>query len=109
MRCGARARPDGGLSFRRKRKFMRPQSALVLAIASAAVTAGGTATASVIDSRSPSRARHMSIDVVMTTADVVSNKPSVFKLQHSDITDATGYSDVTGFAGGTDWTIPSAD
>ena len=90
---------------------MRPQPRLALAIASASVTNGNTATATAIDT-SPAggpRARHMSLDLVLTTADVVSNKPSVLKLQHSDTTDASNYSDITGFVGGTDFTIPSAD
>jgi hypothetical protein len=46
---------------------------------------------------------------VLTTADVVSNKPSVLKLQHSDTTDATNFSDISGAVGGTDFTIPNAD
>jgi hypothetical protein len=90
---------------------MRPQSRLALAIASASVTNGATATATAIDcvSASGGRAKHLSLDLVLTTADVVSNKPSVLKLQHSDTTDATNYSDISGTVGGTDWTIPNAD
>lgn len=90
---------------------MRPQPRLALAIASASVTNGATATATAIDTVSVSggRAKHMTLDIVATTADVVSNKPSVLKLQHSDTTDATNYSDITGFVGGTDFTIPNAD
>jgi hypothetical protein len=90
---------------------MRPQPRLALAIASASVTAAATATATAIDTVSASggRARHMTLDLVLTTANVVSNKPTVLKLQHSDITDATGYSDISGFVGGTDFTIPNAD
>jgi hypothetical protein len=91
---------------------MRPQSRLALAIASASVTNGATATATAIDTSPPGsvgKAKHMTVDLALTTADVVSNKPSVLKLQHSDITDATGYSDISGFVGGTDFTIPNAD
>jgi hypothetical protein len=90
---------------------MRPQPRLALAIASASVTNGGTATATNIDT-SPAggpRARHLSLDIVATTADVVSNKPSVLKLQHSDTTDATNFSDISGTVGGTDFTVPNAD
>lgn len=90
---------------------MRPQPRLALAIASASVTAAGTATATAVDT-SPAggpRARHLTLDIVCTTANVVSNKPTVLKLQHSDITDATGYSDISGTVGGTDFTIPNAD
>ena len=90
---------------------MRPQSRLALAIASASVTNGATATATAIDTSPPGgpRARHMTLDIVLTTADVVSNKPSVLKLQHSDTTDATNYSDISGTVGGTDFTVPNAD
>lgn len=90
---------------------MRPQPRLALAIASAAPTNGETATATAIDT-SPAggpRARHMTLDIIATTANVVSNKPGTLKLQHSDITDATGYTDISGFVGGTDFTIPNAD
>lgn len=90
---------------------MRPQPRLALAIASASVTAAATATATAIDTVSASggRAKHLTIDIVATTANVVSNKPQTLKLQHSDITDATGYSDISGTVGGTDFTIPNAD
>lgn len=90
---------------------MRPQSRLALAIASASVTNGATATATVIDTVSASggRAKHLSLDIVATTADVVSNKPQTLKLQHSDTTDATNFSDISGFIGGTDFTVPNAD
>lgn len=44
-------------------------------------------------------------NVDATSPDVVSNKPSVLKLSHSDITDATGFSDISGFVGGTDFTV----
>lgn len=90
---------------------MRPSSRLALAIASASITNGGTATALNIDTSPPGgpRSRHLSLDIVMTTADVVSNKPSVLKLQHSDTTDATNYSDISGTVAGTDYTLPNAD
>lgn len=90
---------------------MKPASRVALAIASASVTNGATATATAIDTSPPgkARARFLSIDIIATTADVVSNKPGTLKLQHSDITDATGYSDISGTVGGTDFTIPNAD
>jgi len=50
----------------------------------------------------------LTIDVIATTADVVSNKPSVLKLQEADDTNATSFADITGFRGGTDFTIPNA-
>lgn len=90
---------------------MRPFSRLALAIASASVTNGATATATPIDTSPPGgpRARHLSLDLALTTADVVSNKPSVLKLQHSDDTVASNFADISGFVGGTDFTIPNAD
>jgi len=89
---------------------MNPASRLALAIASASVTNGATATATVIDTGPGGvRAAFVSIDVVMSAADVVSNKPSVLKLQHSDTTNATDFVDISGFVGGTDFTIPNAD
>lgn len=83
---------------------------LAVAIASASVTAAATATAVAVDTGAAGyRARRVSIALMMTTADVVSNKPQTLKIQHSDTTDATNYSDISGFVGGTDFTIPNAD
>lgn len=48
------------------------------------------------------------IDVIATTADVVSNKPTVLKLQEADDTNATSFTDITGAIGGTSFTIPNA-
>jgi hypothetical protein len=39
----------------------------------------------------------------------VSNKPGTLRLTHSDTTNATDFSAITGFVGGTDFTIPNAD
>ncbi len=77
---------------------MKPASALKLAIASASVTNGATATASIIDTAPPGlpRAKFLSLDIVATTADVVSNKPQTLKLQHSNTTDVTNFADITG-------------
>jgi hypothetical protein len=44
------------------------------------------------------------IDIIATTADVVSNKPTVCKLQEADDTNATSFADITAFA--TPATIP---
>lgn len=90
---------------------MRPNSRLALAIASASVTNGATATATVIDT-SPAggpRARHLTIDIVATTADAASNKPGTLKLQECDTTVVSSFADISGTVGGTDFTIPSAD
>lgn len=48
----------------------------------------------------------LTLDVVATTADVVSNSPSVLKLQEGDTT--SSFSDIVGARGGTDFTIPNA-
>lgn len=89
---------------------MKPSSRVAVAIASASLTNGATNTAANIDTAPVTgRARFLSIDVVAATADVVSNKPSVLKLQQSATTDASNYADISGFVGGTDFTIPAAD
>lgn len=55
------------------------------------------------------------IDIIAATADVVSNKPTVLKLQEADTTDATNLVDVVGTRGGTqlstsvDFVIPNAN
>ncbi len=48
------------------------------------------------------------IDVLLPTADVVSNKPATLKLSESDDTNSSNFADVTGFVGGTSpFTIPN--
>jgi len=55
------------------------------------------------------------IDIIAATADVVSNKPTVLKLQEADTTDASNLVDVVGTRGGTqvstsiDFVIPNAN
>jgi hypothetical protein len=73
-------------------------------------TNGATATG-IIDRLLPSggMANWMTIDVVMSTADVVSNKPTVLKLQESETTDATSFVNIAGMIGGADFTIPNAN
>lgn len=68
----------------------------------AGVTNGNTATG-VIDRLGYD---YVSIDVLMTTSNNTTNKPSVLKLSESD--DAITYADVSGFVGGTDFTVPAA-
>lgn len=77
---------------------MKPASRLELAIASASVTNGATATASIFDTAPPGkpRSKFVSIDLVATTADVVSNKPQTLKVQHSNTTDVTNFADISG-------------
>lgn len=60
-------------------------------------TAGATATG-MIDRKGYN---FCSITLREATADVVSNKPTVLKISESDITDATGFSDILKFTGGT--------
>ncbi|MBR1246145.1 hypothetical protein JQ609_04275 [Bradyrhizobium sp. AUGA SZCCT0169] len=73
-------------------------------------TAGATASG-IIDTFLPNcgPARWCTIDVIATTADVVSNKPTVLKLQEGETTDATSMVNIAGFVGGTDFTIPNAN
>jgi hypothetical protein len=55
---------------------------------------------------------HLSLDLVMGTADVVSNSPSVLKFTEGDTTVLTNASAVTELTGGTatgNFTIPAAD
>ena len=51
---------------------------------------------------------YLRANVEASQADVVSNKPSVLKLQHSDTTDASNFADISGFIGGTDFTVAAA-
>jgi hypothetical protein len=77
----------------------------VVAITPISVTNGGTATGESIDTRG---FNYCHIHVVASTANVVSNKPTVLKVQESATTDATNYADVTGLVGGTDFTVANA-
>lgn len=51
---------------------------------------------------------YVSIDVLLPTADVVSNKPTVLKISESDDTVVTNFANVSGFVGGTDFALPNA-
>jgi uncharacterized protein (DUF1778 family) len=51
---------------------------------------------------------YVRISVLLPTADVVSNKPTVLKISESDDTVVTNFANVSGFVGGTDFTIPNA-
>lgn len=84
---------------------MLPQPKIVTAITPVSVTNGATATGGNIDTLGY---RHCAIAIVATTADVVSNKPSVLKLQESATTDTTNYADISGAVGGTDFTVANA-
>ena len=65
----------------------------------------GTITSDVIDTMGYD---YTEILVVGTTADAASNKPTVLKITECDTTVATDFANVSGFVGGTDFTIPSA-
>jgi hypothetical protein len=76
----------------------------VLPIFQASTTAAGTASGNI------DRLGYdfVTIDVLLPTADVVSNKPTVLKISESDDTVVTNFVNVSGFVGGTDFTIPNA-
>jgi hypothetical protein len=52
---------------------------------------------------------YVTVDLILGTADVVSNKPSTLKISESDDTVVTNFANVSGLVGGTDFTIPSAN
>lgn len=86
---------------------MNPNSKAVLVLATTSLTNGATGTGSV-DTLGYD---FLSLDVLQTTSNAVSNNLSVCKLAESDTTDSTNYSDVTKFVGdGTGgFTVPNAD
>lgn len=47
------------------------------------------------------------IDVIATSSNAVTNKPSVLKISESDDTVVSNFADVSGAVGGTDFTIPN--
>jgi len=76
----------------------------VIAINQASTTNAATATGN-IDTLGWD---YVTIDVITTTSNNVTNNPSVLKISEADTTDATNFSDVTGTRGDTDWTIPNS-
>jgi hypothetical protein len=84
---------------------MLSQPKIVFALDETSKTAAATATAR-FDTLGYDQ---LSIMVRAGTADVVSNKPTVLKLQEADTTDATNLVNIAGFVGGTDFTIPNAN
>jgi hypothetical protein len=89
---------------------MKPQGSPVIAIVAASLTNGATNTAAIIDTNpSGNRARFLALSIYNATADVVSNKPSVLKLQHSHTTDVSNFADISGTIAGTDYTLPNAN
>lgn len=80
---------------------MLPQTKVIVPVAQVSKTNGATAEG-LIDTLGYDWA---TIDIITATADVVSNSPSVLKLQEADTTDATNLANISGFVGGTDFTI----
>jgi hypothetical protein len=85
---------------------MNVEPRAAIAIVPISVTNAGTATGAAIDCKGYDRA-HIVIEASASNA--VTNKETVLKLQESATTDATNFSDVSGFVGGTDFTIPDAE
>lgn len=81
-------------------------SKTVVSLLGTGVTAGATVTANIdtLGCRG-----FLSIDLVSGTANVVSNTFTTLKLSQADTTDATNFADVSGFVGGTDFTIANAN
>lgn len=79
---------------------MLPHSKAAIAIVPISVTNGGTATGEAIDRMGFD---YIEVDVIASTANVVSNTLSVLKLQESATTDATNFADIA--AAGTQFTI----
>lgn len=90
---------------------MRSNPKIVFALNETSKTAAATATA-LFDTLGFDR---LDLMVRAGTADVVSNKPTVLKLQEADTTDASNLVDIVGFRGGTavstsiDFVIPNAN
>jgi len=84
---------------------MFPQLKTIVAVNGVSKTNGATASG-IIDTMGYDFA---TIDVIASTADVVSNVPTVLKLQEADVTNASSFADIVGFRGGTDFTIPNAN
>ena len=81
-------------------------TATFVAIKPQSVTSGGTATGYV----DCLNAADVAVDVILDSQSNTTSNPSVLKLSQSDITDATGFADITGFVGdATDgFVIPAA-
>jgi hypothetical protein len=79
-----------------------PQLKTIVAVNAVSKTNGATASG-IIDTLGYDWA---TIDIIATTADVVSNKPTVCKLQEADDTNSTSFADITAFATPT---IPNAN
>lgn len=83
---------------------MNPQLKQAIVINPASTTNGGTATG-YVDTLG---ADFVTIDVITTTSNNVTNNPSVLKVTESDDTVVSNASAITGLTGDTDFTIPNA-
>lgn len=81
---------------------MRPMSKGVVAITPVSKTNGHTAAGELIDTNGFD---FMTLDIILSAADVVSNVPSVLKLQEADTTDASNLADISEFKAGTGFTL----
>jgi hypothetical protein len=89
---------------------MRPLATPAIAVVSASVTNGETATAANIDTYAGgNKARHLSVTLYSGTSNNVTNKFQTLKLQESTTTDASNYSDIAGTVAGTAYTLPNAN
>jgi hypothetical protein len=82
---------------------MLPQLKTIVAVNAVSKTNGATASG-LIDTMGYD---WCTIDIIATTADVVSNKPTVLKIQEADDTNASNLADITAFA--TPASIPNAN
>ena len=84
---------------------MRPSLESKVVINDSGVTNGETATGN-IDTLGYD---WLTLDVMMTTSNAVTNNPSTLKLSESDDTVVTNFANISGAVGDTDFTIPNAD
>ena len=84
---------------------MNVEPRAAVAIIPVSKTNGATATGEPIDCKGYDR---LHIVVEASASDNTTNKESVLKLQEAATTDATNFADISGFVGGTDFTIPDA-
>jgi hypothetical protein len=77
---------------------MLPQLKTIVALNGSSYTAGATTPSGLIDTIGYDWA---TIDVIAGTSNVVSNVPTVLKLQESDVTNASSFADCVNFRGGT--------
>ena len=83
---------------------MQPQQKQVIAINQASTTNAATASGN-IDTLGYD---FVTIDVITTTSNAVTNNPSVLKLSESDDTVVTNFANISGAVGDTDFTIANA-